>query len=305
MRQGCAQRAFHEGSSLERSDWIRFFATFRHRRPSDHERDLAELEFRLFGGSTSELDQRAAIHGFMKLRELSSNGGLSGASEGCGAVVQHLLDAMGRLKKHECARLESQHLQSRPPLSRFGRQKTFKTKTIRCDSRDRERRRDGRRPWDRPNLDARCGGTPYKIETRIRQQRSAGVANKSDHLTREQPGEQRLTALTLVVRMKGNQGFLQPERREQLTASSSVLGRNDIGGRQRIARPRRYIGQIADRRCHHIETSARRSLASHYNLAPCRTARGHRARLRSGIQSALAEQLTGQMPPSYRLEYLE
>jgi hypothetical protein len=44
-------------------------------------------------------------------------------------------------------------------------------------------------------------------------------------------------------------------------------------------------------------------LVSHYNLAPCRIARGHRARLRSGIQSAPAERLIGRTPLWYRLEH--
>ncbi len=290
---------------LECDRWIRVFATFRHRRTGDHERDLAKLEFRLFGSATSELGERPAIHAFVKLLELPSDGGLSLATEGCGTIVQHLLNAMGRLKKHERARLEHQRLQSCPPLPCFGRQKTFETKTIRRDSRDGERRCNSRGPRDRPDFDARRGGTPYKIETRIGQQRSTSVAHESDHLARQQSGEQRLTSLTLVVRMKRNQGFLQSERREQLSASPGVLGRHDVGGRERITRPRRYIGQIADRRCYHVEPPARRSPASHYNRAPCRTARGHRARLRSGIQSAPTEPLTGQTPPPGRLEHLE
>jgi len=305
MRQGRAQRAFHKRSSLERGSGIRFFATFRRRGTSDHERDLAELEFRLVSGSTRELGQRTAVDTFVKLRELASDGGLSRASEGCGAVAQYLLDSMRRLEKHERTRLECEGLQSRPSLSRFSGQKTFETKTIRGNARHGKRCRNGRRPWDRPHLDARRRGTPNEVEPRVGQQRCTGITDEGNHLTFQQASEQGFTALTLVMNVQRNQGFLQTERREQLTTSSGVLGRDDIRGGQRLSRPRRHIGQIADRRCHHIETPARRSPASHYNPAPNCTARGHRARLRSGIQSAPTERLTGQTPPTYRLEHLE
>jgi hypothetical protein len=49
------------------------------------------------------------------------------------------------------------------------------------------------------------------------------------------------------------------------------VGRHHIGARQRVTRPTRKVGEIADRRGDHLEPPARRTrscLPSHYNRAP-------------------------------------
>lgn len=287
MRKGRAQRTIEQFAPVNRQGRIFPLVGARSlgRRARHDQRDLPALEIPLLARAPREFGERPAINALVQFRELARDRRLARRPEHRSAIGEHLHDAMRRLEKHQRPRLARERVEPSAPLARLRRQKSLEAESIRRDPGHGQRRRDRGRSGNRSYLDTgRCRAT-HEIEARVRQQRRPGVAYERHHLAGLQTREQGLAALTLVVGMQGNQGFLQSEGGEQLSAPSGVLGGDDVGRGERIPRPRRHVGEITDGRGHHVETPARRLLVSHYNHAPCRTARGHRARRRCGIQS--------------------
>lgn len=252
-----------------------------HGRSGDHQRDFAALELGLRRGAARQLRERAAIGRLEHLGKFARHRRLPIGTEHERAFGQTRRDSMRRLEKHQRARFAGERGEPRPALTGFRRQKSFETKSIGRDAGNAERGGDGRRAGNRAYLDAGGGGATHQIEPGIRQQGRAGVTHQRNHRTRLQTREQFVAAFAFVMRVQRHQGLGDSEGREQLAAAPRVLGRNDIGRRERLARTGRKIGKISDRCGHHIQTS----LPCHYNHAPANESVGHRARHRRCIQS--------------------
>src|SRR4029453_160533 len=146
------------------------------------------------------------------------------------------------------------------PLARAAREEALEHPSVGRQTRDHECGRDRRRGRDPRDLAPRIGGRPQEAEPRVGDGRHARIGDERDPLATAQAVEQLVDALSLVALEQGEHPHLDPDVLEQAPRPARVLGRHEIDGGERLACAVGEIGEVADRRAHHIEVSAHVSM---------------------------------------------
>ena len=181
---------------------------------------------------------------------------------------------MWGLEEHHRPRLVAQAEQSLPSLCGARRQEPLEAEPVGGDAADAERCSDRGRARHATHRDPRRSRRAHQTETRIGEQRRAGITHQGHHLSRLEPRQQPRLPTALVMGMERHHRLAQAECREQLARAAGVFCGHHVGSCQAVAGTRREITEVADRCRNDLQppkSPAKRRLdcIRHYNLAPC------------------------------------
>nr|WP_290615700.1 hypothetical protein [Immundisolibacter sp.] len=171
-------------------------------------------------------------------------------------VIQQVQQAMRRFIKDERARLLHQRRQRRPPGRRARRQKTFEGEARRRQAAGTERRHGGAGSGQRHHTDARRMRRRHQTLAGVADGRRAGIADQGDILALAQALDQAAGLRRLVVFMQRQQRRADAVMIQQRPAVAGVFGGDHGHRRQSLRRARAQIGQISERRGHHVQSAA-------------------------------------------------
>lgn len=223
---------------------LRFFVITR---ALHHHHELA-LALVLVGFHLRQQTGQVTIkHGLEQLGQLAGQHRRSFAAEDCRHVGQRLGDAVRGFIEHHRAHFAGQCLQAVAAAAGLGRQEALEAEAVAGQAGHAQRGDGGTGTGNRADLDAgRARGT-HQPETRIADQRGAGIADQRQRFASLQARDQALRQRLLIVFVQGHQRLLDAEMGQQLATAAGVFGTDGRHRTQHLLRARAQIGQVADR----------------------------------------------------------
>ncbi len=215
------------------------------RRPDDQHDLAAPLAV---GGILRQRRQVAAPDFLVQLGELAADRGLPRA-EPAGEVGQRCSEPWAGLEQNQRRRNPGQLGNAGAPGALLGRQEAGEEKLIgRQTGRDQGRK--GRRSaGQRRDREAAFMRRAHQLESRVRNQRRAGIGDQRNRTAGGKALQQRRARLFGVVFVVGCERRRDDVAVEQLPGDAGVFAGDHVGSGECLQRPQRNVAEIADRRC--------------------------------------------------------
>ncbi|HEY4353730.1 MAG TPA: penicillin-binding protein activator, partial [Paraburkholderia sp.] len=203
------------------------------------------------------------------------------------SIAQRVENSMTRLVKNQRPRFAAQRFEMRPARRRLRREKSFEHEPVRRQSRNRQRGDGGARPGYGADVDTGLARGAHESESRITDQRRSRIADQRDVRTVSYTGDEIAAGIAFVMFVQRDATRADAEMPQQRRAVTRVFGSDQIDTCEHIARARRQILEIADRRCDDPEFPRRCRHAGFLNWTGIPSRQSASLRARSGIMSTL------------------
>ncbi len=190
--------------------------------------------------------------GLVKLGQFTADASLA-IAKGGEDISEGVVQTRAGLEQDKRGRIGGEFTEESLPRRRFIGQEAGEEETIGRQAGQAQGRQHRRGAGDRVDLGTGLLRFADQPETRIVDQRRAGIGHLGDDLALRQPFEdfrQNLVAGMIIV---AQQFFLKIIGRQQLAGYTGILGQHDVGGAQYIKRAQGDIAQIPDWRSDDIE----------------------------------------------------
>ena len=182
----------------------------------------------------------------MQLGEFAADRGLP-RPKTLGQRVQRASDARPAFVQDERRRDARQFRDAGPARAVLRRQEALEEEPVGRQAGDGERGKRRRWAWHRAHGQSGFADGANELETRIGNQRRAGVGHERDRFAGGEPRQElrpRRHGVVLVVRRQRRRDAVVVE---QLPGHPRVLAGDHVGRREGLQRPQRDVAQVADR----------------------------------------------------------